>query len=167
MNSSFQKRKGYCRKFARKIVNDYFKNNPPIELPIPVEKLATYNGFEIFELDSLGANQRAIFYNSKIENRKLIGINKDYHINNKRFSIGHELGHYFLGHPPEFDCTEDEIKVYNQEADEFSGELLLPLDLLKEKIKEIKNIKELATIFQVSEQALFIKIQNQGLLKHL
>ena len=166
MSLDFQKRRGYCRKLARKVINDYFKENPSIELPIPVEKIAIYNGFEMFDLESLDSNQRAIFFNSKEDNRKLIGLNKNYHIHNKRFSIGHELGHYFLGHPPEFDCNEEEIKVYNQEADEFSGELLLPLEILKEKIKEVKDVKELARIFQVSDQALFIKIQNQGLLKY-
>lgn len=166
MTVDFTKRKGYCRTLARKVIKEYFEKNPPVQIPIPVDKIAIYNGFEIFDLETLDKNQRAIFYNNKEENRKLIGINKNYHIHNKRFSIGHELGHYFLGHPPEFECTDEEIKLYNQEADEFSSELLLPLDLLKEKIKKIKDLKVLSNIFQVSEQALFIKVSNQGLLKY-
>lgn len=166
MNSDLKKRKGYCRNLARKVVSDYFKKNPPVELPIPVEKIAIFNGFEIFDLDSLDPNQRAIFFNSKEDNRKLIGLNKNYHVHNKRFSIGHEIGHYFLGHPPEIECTDEEVKLYNQEADEFSGELLIPLEILKVKIKELKDIKEISRLFKVSEQALFIKINNQGLLKY-
>ena len=166
MNNTLNKRTGYCRKLARNILTNYFKYYPPLEPPIPIEKIAEFNGFEIYELDSLNQNHRGVFFNLKEEKRKLIGINKNFHEHNKRFSIGHELGHYFLDHPPESDCSDEEIKTYNQEADEFSGELLLPLELLKTKIKTIKDVKELAKLFQVSEQALFIKIQNQGLLKY-
>ena len=166
MSPDLKKRRGYCRKLARKVINDYFKENPPVEIPIPVEKIAIFNGFEIFDLESIDPNQRAMFLDSKEDNRKFIGLNKNYHLHNKRFSIGHELGHHFLGHPPESECSEEEIKLYNQEADEFSGELLIPLELLKEKIIEIKDVKKISHLFQVSEQALFIKINNQGLLKY-
>jgi Zn-dependent peptidase ImmA (M78 family) len=165
MNEDLKKRTGYIRKRARKIIDDYFTKNPPKNIPIPIDIIAQYSGFEIYELETMDSKQRAIFYNLKEEKRKLIGLNKNYHIHNKRFSIGHELGHYFLGHPPESECTEEEIKLYNQEADEFSGELLIPLELLKQKIKEIKDPQKIATLFNVSEQALWIKIQNQGLIK--
>ena len=164
MNADEKKRIGYARSLARKVIKEYFKKNPPETLPIPIEKIAEYNGFEIFDLDSLNANQNAIVYFLNEENRKLIGINKNYHVHNKRFSIGHELGHYFIGHPPESECTEEEVKLYNQEADEFSAEILMPLNLLKSKIKELKDAKKVASLFLVSEQALWIKIKNQNLI---
>lgn len=156
-------RKGYIRNIARKCIKEYFKTRP-LEPPIPIEKIAKYNGFEIFELESMNENQRAIVHFIPEENRKLIGLNKKYHIHNKRFSIGHELGHYFLNHPPESECTDEEIKLYNREADEFSAELLIPLNLLKEKIRELKDAKKIASLFLVSEEALWIKIKNQNLI---
>lgn len=167
MNLEEKKRLGYIRSLARKVIKEYFQNKPPKILPIPIKEIAEFNEFEVFDLDTLNDNQNAIVYFLPDENRKLIGLNRKYHIHNKRFSIGHELGHYFIGHPPESECTEEEIKLYNQEADEFSAELLMPLDVLKEKLKELKDVKKVASQFLVSEQALWIKIKNQNLINLL
>jgi Zn-dependent peptidase ImmA (M78 family) len=162
-----KKRIGFAREMARKIIDEYFAKNPPLILPIPVFEIATNFGFEIYDLNTLGNEQRALKFEVPGENRKLIGLNSSYPLVNKRFSVGHELGHFFLGHPNEKDLDDDEIKVCDQEADEFSAELLMPSSLFKEKVLEFHNVKELAKIFLVSEQALFIKLENQKLLKYL
>ena len=166
-DQSNKKRKGYPREMARKILNEYFLRNSPFQLPIPVKEIATFYGYEIYQLDSLGEHQRALKRELKEENRKLIGLNRNYHPHNQRFSIGHELGHHFLGHPIEDDCEQNEIKIFNQEADEFSAELLMPLDHLKEKLKILKDPNKVAQLFDVSVEALWIKIQNQNLISFL
>lgn len=158
---------GYARQKARTVLQEYFTKNPPERLPIPVREIAEFHGFEIYELKTMNKHQRAIKQDVQSEGRKLIGLNANYHRHNQRFSIGHELGHYFLGHPPEEDCDEDQIKLYNSEADEFSAELLMPFSMLKEKLVEIKDIPSLAKVFDVSEQALSIKISQQKLLSIL
>lgn len=165
MNNEEQKRVKYSRDLARKVIKDFFKTHPPFRLPIPIYDIAEYLGFEVYELDNLAKHQRAI--TSVHEGRKLIGINSTYHIHNKRFSIGHEIGHNLLNHPPEADCDEEEIKMYNQEADEFSAELLIPYEELKKQIQTVKDTNKIAQIFQVSKEALWIKISSQRLLKLL
>lgn len=162
-----KKRSGYPRTKARLVLSEYFKHNSPVIIPIPILKVAEFYGFEVDELDNLDSNQKAIKIELPDENRKLIGINSRFHVHNKRFSVGHELGHHFLNHPLEHDCSEEEIKICNQEADEFSAELLMPLEELKKQLKNLKDSKKIAKLFEVSEEALWIKIQHQKLLNLL
>lgn len=157
----------YARQKARSVLQEYFTKDPPIRLPIPVREIAAVHGFEIYELKSMNKHHRALKQDIPSEGRKLIGLNANYHRHNQRFSIGHELGHHFLGHSPEEDCDEEQIKLFNSEADEFSAELLMPLDMLKEKLVEMKDIPSIAKAFDVSEQALWIKICEQRLLSLL
>jgi len=162
-----KKRIGFCREMARKKLDKFFSKFPPFILPIPVFEIVKSFGYEIYPLNDLGKHQRAIKYEIKSENRKLIGLNSTYPLVNQRFSLGHELGHELLGHPNEDECDEDERKVCDREADEFSAELLIPFDDLKIKLKKKVSIPELARIYLVSEQALILKINNQNLLKYI
>lgn len=166
-NDSIKKRVGYPRESARSLLMQYFTKHPPLSLPIPVENIAEYLGFEIIPLEQLDSGHCALKIEIPEEGRKLIGINSKYHIHNRRFSIGHELGHHIMGHPVESDCSDEEIKIFNSEADEFAAELLIPADELKSRLKKVKDPKALAIEFQVSEQALWIKMKSQNLLKLL
>jgi len=166
-DDSIKKRSGYARDSARSLLSEYFRAYPPARIPVPVEEIVQYLGFELHLLDNLDENHRAIKLELPEEDRKLIGLNAKYHIHNRRFSIGHEIGHHVLAHPPESDCTDEEIKTYNREADEFAGELLMPLEELKRCMKSNKDPKSLAKEFLVSEQALWIKIKNQNLINLL
>ena len=159
-----KKRIGFCREVARKKLDKYFLSFPPFRLPVPIQDIVKYFGYEVFQLTDLGKHQRAIKY--ELENRKLIGINSSYPLVNQRFSLGHELGHDLLGHPKEDECDEDERKIYDKEADEFSAEMLIPFEDLKLRIKSGSNVPSLAKLYLVSETALIIKIQNQNLLKY-
>lgn len=132
---------------------------------VPVEEVAEYYGCEVYELDNLGKDQRAIHLVH--EDRKLIGVNSGYHVHNKRFSIGHELGHSILRHPAESDCDEDEIKEYNREADEFAADLLMPRHMVKEALNQHHNLNSLSRAFLVSTQAMTIQLQKFNLLAKL
>lgn len=162
-----QKQIAFCRQKARNVLKEFEDNIGKIQPPVPIIEIASFHGFEIYHLDTIPNEQSAIIILDSDSGRRLIGINSSHHENRQRFSIGHELGHYFLGHPPEKDCNEDEIKFYNRQADEFSAELLIPLELLKLSIKEIKDVRLLAKLFEVSEEAMWIKIKQQRLLNNI
>jgi Zn-dependent peptidase ImmA (M78 family) len=156
---------GYIRKMARNVLAEYFHNSCEAIKPIPIEDIAKRNDIEIYYLEELGGNHKALKH-TQGDGRVIIGINKSYHIHSQRFSIGHELGHHFLGHPPESKCSEEEIKSYNQEADEFSAELLMPLSEVKKALKSRPvDIDGIAKKFCVSREALIIKIKNSNLLR--
>lgn len=162
-----KKRVAYCRQVAKKTLDDFFIQKPPRRLPIPINEVADHYGFEVFELNNLNKDQRGIKLDPPGEGRKLIGVNSAYHRHNQRYTIGHEMGHDRLEHPIEKDCNDAEIKLYNQEADEFAAEILIPVDMLREQLKKIKDIQKLAQLFDVSEQALTIKLTSHNLLDHL
>lgn len=94
-----------------------------------------------------------------------IGINAKHHPKRQRFTLGHELGHYFLhrGKNVEF---EDEImyRIENSSsieyaANEFAARLLIPQDRLEERIKEgMTDLKELADYFEVSIEAMRYRV---------
>lgn len=87
----------------------------------------------------------------------------------QKFSVAHELGHLYMGHMHggssiDLNSTNnDEI-----EANKFAAQLIMPPDMLRKDIKSgIKDIKDLAKRYVVSEEALWWQITNSGLLKLL
>ena len=161
-----KKSTAHVRKMAKKVLKDYFNDNVST-LPVPIEEIVKKYNIEVLYLDSLEPNHKAIKHILPEDNRVLFGINKNHHIHSQRFSIGHELGHHILGHPTESRCTDEEIRLYNQEADEFSSEILMPLSEIKSALNEKKSVAEIAKIFRVSKEALVIKISNCNLLKYM
>lgn len=158
-----KKRIGYCRNAARGVLKKYEKKRGPVKPPVPVEDIAKWAGFEIEIDDGMDDAHSALL----LIEFKVIQVNSNHHVHRRRFSIGHELGHFYLAHPPETECDEEEIELYNKEANEFSAELLVPLHLLKESLKQAKEILALSKIFLVSPATLTIKISSQHKLYDL
>ena len=159
-----KKRIGFARNHARNLL-ERFKSAmvPKIEYEVPIIDIAKYLGFHIENLDSMADHHSAIIYPDNM----LIGLNKNHHEHRQRFSLGHELGHYLLKHPPEFELPPEEIKTCNREADEFSGELLVPLESLKRSLNHTKSISDLTRLFNVSQDVITIRLLNQNLLKKI
>lgn len=159
-----KKRVGFARNQARNLLKRYQSTTGiKIDYEVPIIDIAEYLGFQIEFLDSLSDHHSAIIYPEDM----LIGLNGRHHPHRQRFSLGHELGHHLLKHPPEFDVSPEEAKICNKEADEFSGELLVPLNALKHALNHTTAISELSNLFNVSQEVLTIKILNQNLLKKL
>jgi len=89
--------------------------------------------------------------------------------------LAHELGHWFMRHDfawREVDVTIDQppepptqFDTANEgEADEFAGELLAPLFLLKEAFKRNSDVKALADVFDLSEQAMWVRLLRHRLI---
>ena len=159
-----KKRVGFARNHARNLLKR-FKSAAglKIEYEVPITDIAKYLGFHIENLDSMADHHSAIIYPDDM----LIGLNKSHHPHRQRFSLGHELGHYLLRHPGEFELPPEEAKICNREADEFSGELLVPLESLKRSLNHTKSISDLARLFNVSQDVITIRLLNQNLLKKL
>ena len=156
-----KKRIGYCRDMARKILQD----TKLVEVPVPIEKIIKHYGFRIVYLDQPTDQFSGILHRSK----KAIGVNKNHHLFRQRFSLAHELGHYFLDHPDAEEEIPDEensslFSLYEKEADEFAGELLFPKNLLKQLFKKNPDIDSLRNKFQVSQHVIIIQISKYGLL---
>jgi len=154
---STKKRVGYCRNKARQVLRAFEKERGEVKPPVPVIEIAEWSGFRVEMLETLDDEHSALL----LVEFKMIGVNKLQHVHRQRFSVGHELGHHYLNHPPESECEEEEIECFNKEADEFSAELLIPLHLLNETLKHTTDIIQLSHIFLVSPSAMAIKISSQ------
>jgi len=140
------------------------------EPPVPIDKVA-----ELFSLK--------VVYYSKFPNSisgtivqqddfSAIGINSNHHSVRQRFSIAHELGHFLLGH----DITKIIDDAYGwqtdkeQQANNFAAEILIPYNFLKKDIENNSHFFDIPTLarrYDVSEQAMSIRLLETGLIKKI
>lgn len=111
-----------------------------------------------------------------------IGVNSCHHPNRRRFTMAHELGHYVL-HRSSSNVFFDESLLFfrNQkssegtqrqeiEANNFAAELLMPEPAIRQRLENPidafndKEVSSLASEFNVSSQALTIRLTKLGLL---
>ncbi len=104
-------------------------------------------------------NEWGIFYNAKTRPER------------QRFTLAHELGHFVLHRDSHasFNCDKesiytgaDTLKLIEREADEFASNLLMPGDLLRQRITgkriDFHLLGELAKEFGVSLEAMCIRL---------
>jgi len=163
-----KKRVGYCREFARRVLASHGILRPPV----PVDEIAEKEGFSVKYLKGESNNFSGLLH----RDLKAIGINADHPEVRQRFSLAHELGHYYLEHPQEeesigFSDEQQEWRICEAEANEFAGELLVPRDLLKGELKKLREqagleekVQALIVIFSVSREVLVIQLTKHGLL---
>jgi len=153
------------------------------ELPIPLEKIATFFNIEIQEEDFEGELSGILIRSSEGD---IIGVNSNHHDNRKRFTIAHELGHFILhkGEAIHIDRgfrvnyrdanSSLAIDLEEVEANAFAAALLMPekkiKEVLRKKLKEgidlqdSAELKKIAETFHVSQQSLLIRLMKLGLI---
>jgi len=163
------------RQKAQKVLSDNAVTNAPVD----VYKLIENEGISI--LDEKMEDDHSGFLLAE-EGKATIGINTSHHSKRKRFTAAHELGHYFL-HAQGKDglfidkkekafkrstvssTGEDAVEI---EANRFAAEILMPKIFIEEIVgdDEITDlyIIDLAIQFQVSEQAMTLRLVNLGLI---
>jgi Zn-dependent peptidase ImmA (M78 family) len=137
-----------------------------VDAPVDIHKIANLLGFTIIESDFPTSYSGEIFIE---DNVKSIGVNKNQTLKRQRFTIAHELGHYLNGHQyfdeegkmledSEFDFNNP-LHKQEKEANLFASELLIPKNfLVKDLEKSGLDIGKLTEKYQVSEQAMWIRL---------
>lgn len=120
----------------RGIVEEIFRQNPKIELPIPVEEIAKSCGVRfVFENPELPDSIVGMLVTTtdpySYEYRSAISYNSGLIEERKRFTIGHELGHFLLpSHENTTQCSASDVFLKTsekeKEANKFSSLLLIP-----------------------------------------
>ncbi|HVZ80512.1 MAG TPA: ImmA/IrrE family metallo-endopeptidase [bacterium] len=141
-------------------------------LPVDVEKVASQLGVDIKYQSYDGKFSGVLIRHG---DRATIGVNSQHHPNRQRFTIAHEIGHYLLH---QGDLMVDKTISVNyrgndthidyqkeREANLFASELLMPTKLLSKDLNKYQidlddedQIKELASKYQVSQQAFMIRL---------
>jgi Zn-dependent peptidase ImmA (M78 family) len=146
--------------------------------PVPVEEIPAKFGIQLRELsasdDIFGAIVRQ---NDEV----VIAVNPSQHPNRQRFTIAHELGHYFC-HPGDLEHVDRDFRIHWRnressqginwqeiEANRFAAELLMPESFLRRDLigtTELtdKVAKTLASQYKVSSIAMRFRLINLGLL---
>jgi Zn-dependent peptidase ImmA (M78 family) len=138
--------------------------------PLDVETLAKKAGIEVVyePLDGdMSGSLRLVGKKWKIT------VNKNHHPNRRRYTIAHELGHYFL-HRHQENSFEDHVffrggghTTQEWEANAFASEILMPVEEFKRFMREgINDVDELAKKFGVSTLALRIRAKELGFQGH-
>lgn len=109
-----------------------------------------------------------------------IAVNSEHHLNRQRFTAAHELGHYVLHSQGRDRFFVDKAyfrgpsasagtETQEIEANRFAACLLMPAELLKDYASRTRltdlEVYRLSTAFQVSEQAMTLRLANLGLIE--
>ena len=147
----------------KKIKNDMYK------IPVDLIGLANILNIEVYEQKLESKISGAIRYN-KENGKYTILLNKNDNDNRRRFTLAHELGHYFLNKEilesdeihidVLYRCSDDKEK----EIDYFAGALLMPKELIEIMYKDTTSISQLSNIFEVSESAMTVRLNILGLI---
>jgi Zn-dependent peptidase ImmA (M78 family) len=173
------------RNLIKNKVKDLLLLNNIKTAPVDVESIAEKLKIKIVKVNA--DDDEAGFIMKPLGNESaVIGVNKNHGYNRRRFTIAHELGHFFL-HDFEdvyFDGkhsgsrmflrdkkSTDGSHVEEKEANLFAAELLMPEIFLEQDLNKIEEIylidedpslKQLAKKYRVSIQALTFRLAYLG-----
>lgn len=95
-----------------------------------------------------------------------IYVNKAHHVNRRRFTTAHEIGHFILHEDQIGDGIVDDglyrsrlTNVMEAQANKMAADILMPRHLLNEHIaRGVTSVETLAKLFQVSQSAMSIRV---------
>ena len=156
------------------LVIEILKAEPDLPIPVPVEKLAFQLGItDIKDMDSDGFIGGLITNETK--STGVILVNRDLRKERRRFTVGHELGHFLIrSHKPgkddRFLCSlkdllaldpkiADRRLAWEAEANRFASLLLVPPPSFRKEANasrdpELQEIVRLARRYEVSKEVL-------------
>jgi len=152
--------------------------------PVDVEMVAKRLRLKLVHMD-LGDDVSGLLVSKGVST--VIAVQETDHPNRQRFTIAHEIGHYCLRHQfepgehvhvdrghlitPRNSRSSTGVDPKEIEANQFAACLLMPTKLLSRRIKEFRveslrdyHVAKLADEFEVSEQAMTIRLSTLGYL---
>lgn len=136
--------------------------------PVDVHAIAEFFSIPVLPYDRFPEDVSGMIV--RIDGKAAIGINPAHARVRQRFTLAHELGHYLSGHDDLriVDEAMDKDTLKEKEANRFAAELLMPTDMLTADLKRGGlDIPALARRYEVSEQAMSVRLIQSGLLTKL
>lgn len=174
-------RKRFIRSRVENLLSRVTRTEPPVDL----DAVAKVLGLEITAHSELDNDISGCLIRRE-DGRNIISVNAGQHLNRKRFTIAHEIGHYLLHTGEEYHLdrapsfrinfrdavSSAAIDASEMEANLFAAELLMPADSLAHDLEggvdladdTDRGLQELAERYGVSVQALTYRLMNLGLL---
>lgn len=146
-------------------------------VPTPLEEIADAKGLTILKDKSFEDSISGVF----VPDKMTIIVNASHPEVRQRFTIAHEIGHFLLHFDPNNTNlfvdksfafyrnkkTSEGLDETEKTANQFAAELLMPEEILRRTVDTYGvdlfddfAISNLASTFNVSEQAMTLKLQN-------
>lgn len=151
------------------LLREVFGDLANVTLPIDIAKIAQKYGITVYSSQFVDSAIAGLYDRDKSE----IHVAMDQYLPRQLFTMGHELGHYFL-HSRKIEevfYRRDALVLGQKpktetEADWFASALLMPRPLMLQYWEITQDIQKLAELFGVSESALRWRLVNLGLHNH-
>lgn len=173
--------KPITKRIAMKRAKELLEEFGVVDAPVDVEAIANAKNI-VVKQEPLDDDTSGVLIRKS--NKAVIGVNQFHHPNRQRFTIAHELGHYFLHREGKQDGStmvfvdyrnnkssvgEDQQEIT---ANAFAAELLMPKKVLEHYLEKFRvdvyddwSVGRLANKFEVSEQALTLRLINLGYIE--
>lgn len=145
--------------------------------PVPVEQIAKRLGLKLAAVPAGDDISGAIIRKGT---RVVIAVNTSHHPNRQRFTVAHELGHYYFHQGLEEHVDQNfriawrntdssrAVDWLEIEANRFAAELLMPTEFLVKDLDALQRIEKrtvalLASRYRVSPEAMKFRLTNLGI----
>lgn len=151
------------------LANDILVKNDMLKIPVDLVRIAENHNIDVYIQQLPKDVSGAIRYNKEKDKFQILLQKTDLN-NRRRFTLAHELGHFFLDNEI---LRSDELHIdylyrtaFSNEKDieYFAGALLMDKGLLERLFSLNPSIKELAQTFDVSESAMTVRLSILGLI---
>ena len=160
---------------AREMARNLHKLMRASEPPVDINEVARLRTLLIVRVD-LESKLSGTLYPEK---REIIVNTRGRSIERQRFTIAHEIGHWEFHHWQSGDLPEDTLgysgiyegdgssegrSAMEKEANVFAAELLMPSNWIRRLSKPLRDgaPQELASLYQVSKEAMFYQLMRCG-----
>ena len=172
-------RKRHVREVAETLLQEFGIATAPVD----IEGLARHMGIEV-RFENVDDKLSGFLFRDVKAKKAIIGVNGSHHVNRRRFTIAHELGHYLLhpGEPVHVDGADVAFRLNRRDQDSstghddsereanlFAAELLMPAHFLERDLQSADidllndgDVGHLAQRYAVSAQALTFRLANLG-----
>ena len=135
------------------------------KIPVKITDIANDFGIKVYKSTMSGISGAII----KEDKEYVIYINSEDGRNRQRFTIAHEIAHYVL-HKDKIgnNLTDNAMycsrlsNVLEKQANRLASEILMPVKFVMEYINENKNISQMASLFEISEEVVKIRLEEGG-----
>lgn len=144
--------------------------------PISIISIAKFYGFSVYEMDLGDQVSGLIMVDEKkikgYDSSRIIVVNSKHSVGRRRFTIAHELGHYFLDDCPTKCYAHRDNGDYSpkeRDANSFASMLLMPEDEIKRFAKHYFGDDDemsyyIAQKFNVSQSAAEVRLKKLELI---